>query len=63
MQLARLAVLAEIVGGQWIIPAERTKMRRRHIVPLSDAAKEVLELARGLPRQYHGDAAGLVCES
>jgi integrase len=47
---ARFAVWTEIVGGQWIIPAERTKMRRQHIVPLSDAAKEVLELARNLPR-------------
>src|SRR5262245_31148453 len=48
---ARFAVWTEIVGGQWIIPAERTKMQRQHIiVPLSDAARELLELARNLPR-------------
>ena len=29
---------------QWVIPAERMKMRREHVVPLSDAAVEVLRL-------------------
>jgi integrase len=46
----RLAVAEEVAGLQWTIPAERTKMRRPHIVPLSDAALEVLEHAANLPR-------------
>lgn len=30
----------------WTIPAERSKSKRAHVVPLSDAAMEVLKLAR-----------------
>jgi integrase len=46
----RFAVAEEVTDRQWTIPAERTKMRRPHVVPLSDAALEVLEHAAKLPR-------------
>lgn len=32
----------------WAIPADRTKMRRPHLIPLSDAAMEILRELRGL---------------
>ncbi|WP_308029003.1 tyrosine-type recombinase/integrase [Neisseria lactamica] len=35
-------------SGQWIIPAERKKERREHIVPLSTAMKLILQQAREL---------------
>ena len=59
----RLAILTlcrrnEIAGAQWseiddvartwIVPAERCKSRRPHVVPLSDAALDVLRQARRL---------------
>jgi integrase len=47
---ARLAVLREIQEGDWVIPPERTKARRMHVVPLPAAALQILELARGLHR-------------
>lgn len=31
-------------NAQWVIPAERTKMRREHIVPLSDPAMDILRV-------------------
>jgi integrase len=37
---------------EWTIPASRSKSRREHIVPLSDAAVEILE---SLPRFSDGD--------
>ena len=42
----RLARWGEIdwLNQQWIIPAERTKMRREHIVPLSDPAMDILRI-------------------
>lgn len=38
----------------WLIPAERMKMRREHIVPLSDRAVEILKELKSLsgPRKY-----------
>jgi integrase len=46
---ARHSSWNEIVDGTWIMPAERTKMRRLHVVPLPDAAQVVLEEAKRLP--------------
>lgn len=34
----------------WTIPAERMKMRRPHVVPLSDQAMEILEIMRPISR-------------
>ena len=39
---------AEIEGNEWHIPAEKMKMRRPHVVPLSDWALETLEELRQL---------------
>lgn len=36
----------------WTIPADRMKARRPHRVPLSDAAVEVLELAKGRHKEW-----------
>jgi integrase len=54
---ARHARLEEIpdeggnsISGRWVIPAERTKMRRPHNVPLSGAARDVLEKAKELQK-------------
>jgi integrase len=44
----RLATWAEIDGGEWIIPAERMKMRRDHVVPLSKQARDVLKAATSI---------------
>jgi integrase len=45
------ATCDEVIDGQWIIPAPRTKTRERpHVVPLSNAAMKVLEQARQLRR-------------
>ncbi|WP_035730434.1 tyrosine-type recombinase/integrase, partial [Gluconobacter thailandicus] len=38
----------EIHGDMWIVPAERMKMKREHIVPLSAQARAVLEVIRPL---------------
>lgn len=38
----------EIEGDQWIIPAERMKMKREHVVPLVRQALDVLEVLRTL---------------
>ena len=46
---ARHSIWNEIVDGTWIMPAERTKMRRLHVVPLPNAAQAVLEEAKRLP--------------
>jgi len=43
---ARHATWEEIHDEDWVIPAERTKMRKLHIVPLPAAARRVLKLAR-----------------
>jgi integrase len=47
---ARFATWSEIDRdtGLWVIPAERMKARREHIVPLSDQAIAILEEARQL---------------
>lgn len=37
-------------AGEWIVPAERMKMNREHIVPLSTGAKAVLKRAESLRR-------------
>jgi integrase len=62
IQLAMLTLQrgGEVVGihareidreaGTWTIPGERTKNRRTHVVPLSDAALEVLRCAFDLTR-------------
>lgn len=39
----RLATWAEIEGDTWRVPAERMKMRREHLVPLSPAVLALLE--------------------
>ncbi len=39
---------AEIEGNEWHIPAEKMKMRRPHVVPLSDWALETLDELRQL---------------
>jgi len=41
----RYAKWSEIQGDLWVIPAERTKMRREHRIPLSKRAQEILKLA------------------
>ena len=43
----RAAEWAEIKEDVWDIPAEKMKMRRRHLVPLSSQAQEVLTELRG----------------
>lgn len=48
VQEAALAEWAEIDGEYWIIPADKKKERREHIVPLSTAMKWVLEQARAM---------------
>lgn len=47
---SRFARWGEIEGALWRIPAERMKMHREHLVPLSRQALEVLEEARKLGR-------------
>lgn len=42
----RLATWAEIEGDTWRVPAERMKMRREHLVPLSPAVLALLEELR-----------------
>lgn len=44
----RGATWDEIAGGLWTVPADRMKMRKEHIVPLSAAANAVLDVAKGL---------------
>jgi integrase len=44
----RQARWSEIDGATWRIPAERTKMRTPHIVPLSAEAQELIERLRKL---------------
>ena len=49
---ARLALRSEIVGDRWTIPAERMKMGKVHVVPLSKQALAILArlpVARGQP--------------
>lgn len=43
---AAAARWSEIVDGAWIIPAEKMKRRRNHVVPLSTGALHVLEIMR-----------------
>ncbi len=42
----------DLEKAEWVIPAERSKSRREHIVPLSDMAVAILE---GLPHFNGGD--------
>lgn len=42
----------DLESRQWIIPAERMKMGREHMVPLSDQAVQVLEKLRPLTGHY-----------
>ncbi len=42
----RGATWDEIASGLWTVPADRMKMRKEHIVPLSSAANAVLDVAR-----------------
>lgn len=53
----RKATWAEIdwEGRQWVIPAERMKMRRAHIVPLSQQALAVLKEQREETRRLNTD--------
>ncbi len=44
----RTAEWNEIKGDVWDIPAEKMKMKRRHIVPLSRQVKEIIEELRPL---------------
>ena len=44
----RAAEWSEIKGDVWDIPAEKMKMKRRHIVPLSRQVKEIIEELRPL---------------
>lgn len=44
----RNAQWSEIKGNEWHIPKERMKMRRQHIVPLSDWALEILDRLKSL---------------
>lgn len=46
----RLAEWSEIDGDVWRIPAKRMKMKRDHVVPLSDQALAILETLRPLCR-------------
>ena len=38
--------------GIWIVPAERMKSKREHRIPLSEAAKAVLESSKGRSNRY-----------
>jgi integrase len=42
--------VGNLTSSRWHVPAERTKMRRPHIVPSNGAAREVLEKAKKLPK-------------
>jgi integrase len=44
----RGATWDEIAGGLWTVPADRMKMRKEHVVPLSAAAIAVLDVAKNL---------------
>ena len=46
----RLGEWSEIKGNEWHIPAEKMKMNRDHIVPLSDWALEILEELKKLAK-------------
>ena len=46
MQEARGARFDEVEGDVWTVPAARMKMKRPHRVPLSDAAREIVEARR-----------------
>ncbi|MEW5686183.1 MAG: integrase arm-type DNA-binding domain-containing protein [Pseudomonadota bacterium] len=43
----------DLAAGTWTIPAERTKPKRIHIVPLSPAAAKILQKARALAGRSH----------
>ena len=45
---ARGALWSEIEGATWTIPADRMKMGRAHVVPLSQQAMDVLATAKAL---------------
>lgn len=42
----RLALWSEIDADKWVIPAERMKMRRPHVIPLSQQAMDILDVLR-----------------
>ncbi len=50
----RMARLSEFEGDTWTIPAERMKMSRGHIVPLTPRALDILEALRQIagPSEY-----------
>lgn len=52
----RFATWNEIHGERWRIPAERMKMRREHVVPLSRQSLALLDRARELRRGAEGSA-------
>jgi integrase len=54
----RLATWGEIDGNEWAISAERMKMRRDHVVPISVQAKELLSAA--IPLRTSPDAEALL---
>lgn len=43
---------SEIDGTLWTVPAERSKNKRLHVVPLSDLAREIIEPMRKLGSEY-----------
>jgi integrase len=54
----RFATWGEIHGDRWRVPAERMKMRRDHVVPLSKQAAQILALAK--PLRQSDDAGALI---
>lgn len=53
---ARFATWAEIKGDRWIVPADRMKARREHVVPLSTQALAVVERAKSIRTGPESDA-------
>lgn len=49
----RLATMNEIDGDVWRLPAARTKNGREHSIPLSDAAKKIIEEAQAQGNDGH----------
>ena len=52
----RFATWGEIDGQRWRIPASRMKMKREHVVPLSEQAQAILRAARPLRASDASDA-------
>jgi len=49
----------DLDAKQWVIPADRMKMKAEHIVPLSKQAIEILELLKQLNGRYEFVLAGI----